>query len=353
MSGIIGHVTYAILAEKAAAARQLPVVPVIRRHFSSYLCGAYLGCDIQTVPAALCLDTGKEVGYGSQELERSPITGGPVKPWTLSVGGREFTPREIHDTLYGRAHLILGWPKDSQELKVGLNEFLDYLADAAGDAVELFGPGHRALAYVLGWFTHVAGDGLIKSVIDGINLDLLGGKYNATNRPVQDLISFNDIGRNELGLDWSALLDDAARAPVESVQVHYMRCRERQGRLGSHFPEGWDPALTPLLQGVMKVNRRHQRTRNSQLIRQLSLKKGPEGEPICDEELSRTAGGLSYLEMREAAEKADFRHALWQMGELIADAFEKIVDRQERLQDLPQENSPNWEELTRRWAPPV
>ncbi len=352
MSGIIGHVTYAVLAEKAAAARKLPVVPVIRRHFSSYLCGAYLGCDVQTVPAAICLDTGEGVGHGTQKLERSPLTGGPVKPWTLSLEGREITPREIHETLYGRAHLILGWPARTRELAIGLGDFLDYLADVAGDALELFGPGHRPLAYVLGWLTHVTGDGLIKSVLEGINLDLIDGKYTATNRPVQDLISFHDIGRGELGLDWRALLDDLARAPVEPVQVHYMRCREPQGRLGAHFADGWAPELTPLLEAVMTVNRAHQRARNPRLVRQLSLTPGPKGEPTCDPELSRIAGGLSYREMREAAERADFRHALWQMGELIADAMEKVIARQERLQDLPVDDGPDWETLTRRWTPP-
>ncbi|MCB1229105.1 MAG: hypothetical protein KDN19_02500 [Verrucomicrobiae bacterium] len=351
MSGIIGHVTYAILAEKAAAARRLPVVPLIRRHFATYLTGAYLGCDIQTVPAAICVDTGQGVGHGTQKLERSPLTGGPVKPWTLSFDGREITPREIQDTFYGRSHLILGWSPSDAALKIPLSGFLDYLADAAGDAVELFGPGHHALAYVLGWLTHVTGDGLIKAVIQGIHLDLIDGQYTATNRPVQDLISFNDIGRDELRLDWPVLLGDLVNTPVESVQAHYMRCAQRQGRLGAHVPDGWRPELEPLLRSVMAENRRHQSARNPRLIRQYSLDRGASGQLTCDPELSRTAGGLTYPEMREAAEKADFRQALWQIGEIIADSFEKVIHRQERLQELPINPGPTWQEITRHWAP--
>ena len=76
MSGIIGHVMYAVLGAKAAAARRLPVAPIIQRHWASYLAGAYLGADIQTMPEAICVDTGKEVGYGTVPLEKSPLTGG-------------------------------------------------------------------------------------------------------------------------------------------------------------------------------------------------------------------------------------------------------------------------------------
>ena len=53
--------------------------------------------------------------------------------------------------------------------------------------------------------------------------------------------------------------------------------------------------------------------------------------------------------MVEAAEAANFRHALWQMGEIIADFFEKVIDEQERVQELPISDGPDWEELTKRW----
>ena len=78
--------------------------------------------------------------------------------------------------------------------------------------------------------------------------------------------------------------------------------------------------------------------------RELALAKGE-----CDPELSKLAGGLRYVEMKEAAEQADFRQALWQMGEIIADLFERLVETQERLQELPTSDGPDWETLTRRW----
>ena len=93
MSGIIGHTMYAILAEKAAWERKLPIAPLIQRNYSSYLAGAYLGCDVPTLPAAICVDTGKKVGYGSLKLERSPLTGGKVTPWTLEYKGKEVYAR--------------------------------------------------------------------------------------------------------------------------------------------------------------------------------------------------------------------------------------------------------------------
>lgn len=349
MSGIIGHTTYAILALKAAAARKLPVTTVIERHFSDYLAGSYLGCDVQTVPAAICVDTGKRVGYGSSPIDKSPITGGAVRPFTIKVDDREFTPRQIHETFYGRSHLVLGWKKGDDALKIPLSKMLDYLADVAGDAIELYGPGERSIAYVLGWLTHVMGDGLIKSVIDGVNLNLLDGKYTAKNRPIQDLVSFNEIGIKELGLNWAALLDDLATTSVAPIQLHYMRCTERRGRLGAHFAEGWNPENKPILQVVLVENRRFQRVRNFDLVRQLTVTKSKSGELVCDPELSETTGGLTYTEMLEVARESNFRHALWQMGEIIAEFFEKVISRQERLQDLPVSNSPSWEELSERW----
>jgi hypothetical protein len=53
MSGIIGHSMYALLGLRAAAAQGLPIARVLSRHLPSYLCGAYLGCDVGTLPAAI------------------------------------------------------------------------------------------------------------------------------------------------------------------------------------------------------------------------------------------------------------------------------------------------------------
>lgn len=346
MSGIIGHAAYAILASKAAAARRSPLALAIQRNFSSYLAGAYLGCDVQTLPAAICVDSGQLVGYGSSPISKSPITGGEVRPWKLRHGDHEFTPREIHEIFYGRSHLILGFSDRNRAHAIPLNRVIDYLAGAAADALEIFGPGHRPLAYVAGWLTHVIGDGLIKSVLDGLHLNLIDGVYTAANRPVQDLVTFNAIGIGELEIDWPSLLEDAATAPVELIQPHFMRCAERRGQLGAHFENGWEPDLRPLLLAVMAENRRYQRIRNSRIIRELSLDENGD----CDAELSRKSGGLSYREMVAAADAADFRHALWQIAEMIADRFDQLVERVEPLQQLPKSGGPDWEDLSRRWS---
>ena len=68
MSGIIGHTMYALLGAKASAHRGLPVARFAERHLSSYLCGAYLGADVGTVPSVICQDTGTPVGYGSEKI---------------------------------------------------------------------------------------------------------------------------------------------------------------------------------------------------------------------------------------------------------------------------------------------
>ena len=76
MSGIIGHTMYAILGGKAAEHRRLPIASLIHRHYASYLCGAYLGGDVQTMPEAICVDTGEEVGWPTE-----PTSGRPCGTW--------------------------------------------------------------------------------------------------------------------------------------------------------------------------------------------------------------------------------------------------------------------------------
>ncbi|MBD3672198.1 MAG: hypothetical protein HUJ26_01615 [Planctomycetaceae bacterium] len=349
MSGIIGHTLYAILGGRAAAQRKLPIAPLIHRHFSSYLCGAYLGCDIQTMPEAICVQTGEEVGYGTAPLEKSPITGGEVKPWTLTFEERDYRPREIHRLFYGRSHLVFGWIPAERKLAIPWDHLPDYVAMTIQDALELFEPGERKLAYLFGWVAHIVSDSLIKSVQPGITLDLLDGKYTPANRPIQDLVSFHQIGREEFGLNWKNLLSDLADTPVEEIQLHYMRTGRPRGLLGTHFPDGWAIDQTELLRRVLWENRRYQKIRNPRLIKQYELKKTNSGWE-CDPELSLRTGGLSYAEMVELADEADFRHALWQMGEAIGSMFDQIVQRVPDLQNLFDHTQPSWKEITRRWS---
>jgi hypothetical protein len=348
MSGIIGHTMYAILGGKNAAQKKLPIAPLIHRHYASYLCGSYLGCDIQTMPEAICVDTGEEVGYGTAPLSKSPFTGGEVKPWTLDFEGKSHRPKDIHRMFYGRAHVVFGWTPAERKHTVPWDHLPDYAAMAVQDALDLFGPGERKLAYLFGWMAHIVGDSLIKSVQPGITLDLLDGKYTPANRPIQDLVTFHEIGRKEFHLNWNNLLTDLAETPVEPIQPHYMRVGRPRGLLASEFSNAWSPELEPLLLRVLAENRRYQQIRNPRLIKQYKLKKTKSGWE-CDEELSRRTGGLSYAEMVELAERANFRHALWQMGAAVAKLFEQVVERVPALQELPDHMSPTWDEITVRW----
>ena len=348
MSGIIGHATYAVLAAKAAEEHRLPVAPIINRHYASYLAGSYLGCDVQTLPEAVCLDTGQEVGYGTAPLAESPITGGPVRPWKLRFQEAEYTPYDIHRLFYGRSHLVFGWSGDERGQTLAWDDLPRYFAAVIGDAVRLFGPGRRPLAYLFGWMTHVVGDSLIKSVRPGVTLHLLDGKYTPQNRPIQDLVSFHEVGRKELRLDWPSLLADLADTPVEPVQLHAMRVAEPRGQLAADFPADWIPDRAPLLRAVLAENRRYQRIRNPRLLKQLELQRTPGGWQ-CSEELSRQCGGLCYPEMVELAEEADFRHALWQIAEAIVDLFVCVIQQQPLLLDFPADNGPTWKDLSRKW----
>lgn len=348
MSGVIGHTMYAILGDMAAEHRGLPVVSVIRRHYASYLCGAYLGCDIQTMPEAVCADTGQEVGYGTAPLSKSPVTGGEVKPWSLEVDGRMYRPREIHRQFYGRSHLVFGWSPSERKHSVPWDHLSDYCAAALQDAMELFGPGERKLAYLFGWMAHIVGDCLIKSIQPGVELNLLDGKYTPKNRPIQDLVTYHEIGVKEFGLNWPALLADLAETPVEPVQFHYMRVSQPRGELAQHFPNAWSPQLAPLLKVVLTENRRYQAIRSSRLVDRYQLRMVG-GNRECSEGLSQQSGGLRYAEMIRAADMADFRHALWTIGEAIGRLFGQVLERLPSIQDLPTTKSPSWAEVTSKW----
>ena len=75
MSGLIGHTLYGVLAEKAIRSRGLCVAPLISRHRASFLCGAYLGADIVTMPEAVCTEC-RFIGRVRLLLELADQTGG-------------------------------------------------------------------------------------------------------------------------------------------------------------------------------------------------------------------------------------------------------------------------------------
>jgi hypothetical protein len=83
------------------------------------------------------------------------------------------------------------------------------------------------------------------------------------------------------------------------------------------------------------------------MLADMELHQTPTG-PDCNESLRKTAG-LSYPEMVELAQKADFRHTLWQIGEAVADMFRSVVDREPRLSGLRADRSPSRGELSRSW----
>ncbi len=347
MSGIIGHTLYALLGLRAAEARRLPLASLLGRHLASYLAGAYLGSDIQAMPEAICVETGEEVGFGTVPVEKSPYTGGAVRPFRLSVRGAEFTPNQIHEAFYGRSHLVLGWRKEERQWAVPWNQLPDYFASVISDGLDFSGPGERPLAYAFGWMAHVVSDALIKGVQPGLNLQLLDGQYTPRNRPIQDLVSFHEVGRKELGLNWAALLTDLAETPVEPLQPHYMRVGLPEGTLGRTFGDGWAPEKAWLLQAVLLENRRFLRGYVPSVLADMELCPTATGQD-CNESLRKTVG-LSYPEMVELAEKANFRHTLWQIGEAVADMFGSAGQRSPRWAGLPADRHPSWEELSKRW----
>jgi hypothetical protein len=343
MSGIVGHTMDALLGLQAAAGRKLPLAAIAQRHLASYLAGAYLGCDIQAMPEAICLDTGREVGFGTVPLEKSPITGGPVRQFRLATPEGALTAQQIFARFYGRSHLVFGWMKKEEELRVPWDHLADYCAAAIEDAFEFYGAGERPIAYALGWVAHIVSDSLIKGIQPGIELQLVDGRYTPRNRPVQDLVTYHEIGEREFKLHWPALLADLAATPVEEHQLHYMRSAERRGQLGALFTDGWQPESAPLLRVVLAENRRYLPHHIADVLADMTL---PDGDcSAAQHELT----GLHYPEMIEACEHADFRHTLWKIADEIGAMLEAISHRSPRLAAISATPLPDWPQLTERW----
>ena len=321
MSGLVGHTMYAVLAAEAAEKRGVSITPVLRKHFASYLTGAYLGCDIQVMPEAVCVETEKEVGFGTVPLEKSPITGGKVTPWFLEHEGQKYTPRQIHQMFYGRSHLVFGWFGDDTKLAVPWDHLPDYCALVVRDLRARPDFSERSLAYVFGWMVHIVGDSLIKSIRPGIKMHLLDGTYTPRNRPIQDLFTFHKIGVEERGIPWAKWFDEMATTPVETIQPHYMRIAERDGALGGMYGDGWQPERVSLLDAVLKENRRWLKYHAEDVLRDMTLTNGTE----VSSAVSRATGGLTFEHMMALAEKAEMRKTLVTIADEAVNLFEKVL----------------------------
>lgn len=312
---------YAVLAAEVAEKRGLSVTLLLRKHFASYLTGAYLGCDIQVMPEAVCVDTGREVGFGTVQLQKSPITGGKVTQWHLEHDGIKYTPRQIHQMFYGRSHLVFGWHGDDAKLAVPWDHLPDYCALVLRDLRARSDFTDRSLAYVFGWMVHVVGDSLIKSIRPGIKMQLLDGTYTPRNRPIQDLFTFHKIGIEERGIPWEKWFIEMAATPVEAIQPHYMRIGERGGALGRMYGEGWQPDRMGLLNSVLKENRRWLNHHARDVLSDMKLTNGTE----VSANVSRTTGGLTYIQMMDLAEKAQMRQTLEKIADEAVSLFEKVI----------------------------
>ncbi|MGB0739033.1 MAG: hypothetical protein ACPGXX_03100 [Planctomycetaceae bacterium] len=327
MSGIVGHTMYAILAQRHLRQHGASLADLLQRNRDVYLNAAYLGCDIQTLPEAICVDTGKEVGYGTVPLSASPLTGGPVRPWTLKFAGSELTPRDIHRRFYGRTHLLFGWSPAEKQLSVPWDHLPDYVSLVARDGLQR-GPNREAvIAWITGWLVHIVSDSLIKSIQPGLSMKLLDGLYTPANRPIQDLYTWHRVGLAELQLDWTSLLQDLCNAPVLDVQLHAMRVARPSGYLPQDFPDGWNPADEPLARRVCTENRRYLKLYLQQLLPRYQLHE-QDGVLQCTAELSRIANGMSWTEMQQEAIKSGMRDTLEQIAtqtvHLIRETYRRV-----------------------------
>jgi len=283
------------------------------------------------MPSVTCAANNEEAGYGG--IPYSGCPGGSSKPWMLRVDGEDYLPRQIHGLFYGRSHLIFGWTKEDESLRVPWDHLPEYFAASLHDAIDFYGPSERTLAYILGWTVHVVSDSLIKSFQPGLTLKLLDGTYTPRNRPIQDLFSFHEIGIRELGLDWAATLADIAATPVEAAQLHFMRISEPRGELARMFKGGWKPERKKLMMAVLAENRRWARRHFNDELAEMQLSPNAKGKPEANAGLQKTTG-LDYEAMIEAARASDLRGQIGKIASEAASIIEAIERRSARLRAL-------------------
>jgi hypothetical protein len=331
MSGLVGHSVFALLAAREAERRQFPLAALLRQQEASYLAGAYIGSDIQVMPQAVCLDTRREVGFGTVPMERSPLTGGPVRQWTLRHEEKEYTPKQIHEWFYGRAHLVFGWSRNDAYLAVPWDHLGDYCALVVRDQWREAPGAQQPLAYLFGWMVHIVSDSLIKSIQPGVRLRLLDGTYTRRNRPIQDLFAFYEVGVKELKVNWPAAFEKMAKVPVEPVQSHYMRVSEPRGELARLFTEGWRPEQAALLNAVLNENRRWLAHHAQDVLAEMAV----DDTGMISATARETIGeALTYPQLMEMAEKARVRDTLDLISTEAAKLFEQVLAKTPELKSL-------------------
>ena len=323
MSGLAGHTLYAILALRQAEDWTPSLVPLLRRHYVSYLAGAYMGADIQIMPEAVCVETGREVGFGTVPVTESPLTGGAVRPWHLQHDGVQLRPGQIHKLFYGRSHLIFGWSKELGHLRVPWDELTKYAVCVVKDWLASASYTESGLAWIYGWLAHIVSDSMIKSKQPGLNMQLLDGLYTPRNRPIQDLYAFHKMGE-ELQIDWATLFEAMAQTPVEEVQFHYMRISACGDKLSAAFPDGWAGDQRALLVSVLRENRRWLRHHARDVIAEMQLEESG-GRRMPGRLIRQWTGDLNYEEIIVIAERAGMHETLQRIAEETVGLFDHVL----------------------------
>ena len=138
----------------------------------------------------------------------------------------------------------------------------------------------------------------------------------------------------------------AACKKVDKPSAALVSDLKRRG-LGQMYPYVWDPINEGLLREVLKQNRAYQKVRNHRLLDKYKLTR-INGEWNCDLRLSEIANQLTYSQMVELAEQAEFRSHVDTIAEIICELYEQVFQLSTSLVSVrPAEYK--WERMIRRW----
>lgn len=226
------------------------VARIAATHLPSLYAGAYEGADCQIMPGAFCELCGRVVAPGySFEDPRCEYCGATLHPYRFHFAGQDWDAARLQGTFYVRSHLGLPCPSphaDRSHLPLAgvravlRNVLRDAFDTAHASALIPADSTHfeQAVAFTLGWLTHVVSDMVMKGFWPEpvANTAFVDGLYGPRSRMAWEVLILHNLAP-DLRISPQSLLLGLPGAEDNGILLHYMMVNDpaRYAR--------WDPPV--------------------------------------------------------------------------------------------------------------
>lgn len=215
------------------------VARIAAAHLPSVYAGAYEGADCQIMPLALCDGCGRVVGLGHlPDVPLCEYCGGTLRPYRFHFAGQDWDALSLHGAFYVRSHLGLPvssphsdrshLPLDATR-SVWRNVLCDAFTTAHAGPLISADPGRWewAVAFVLGWITHVVADLVMKGFWPETVTDtsFVDGLYGPKSRMAWEHLILSTLC-DEMGISGEGLLYGLPGGDDNGIMLHYMMVNE-------------------------------------------------------------------------------------------------------------------------------